>query len=65
MGMRVLSYIDELLLAPTTGRMRREEDCLSTCEPLGDLLEQMGIERHENKGVWGAGTTKIAHRGAM
>lgn len=52
MGMRVLYYIEDFLVRPTNGGMRREEDIFRACDRLGDLLEHLRIARNEGKGVW-------------
>lgn len=57
-GARVLSYIDDFLIAPSVGRVSTTEDDMMS-RKVGVMLEELGLARHKEKGVWGEGTTRI------
>ena len=65
MGMRVLPYIDDFLLAPVVGRASTCQDFLRASLDLEHILNEIGLERHTGKGVWGGGATRVKHLGVV
>lgn len=51
--MRILSYIDDFLVAPATGRASNASDCLDASREISRLMRTLGLARHEKKGVFG------------
>ena len=64
-GARVLPYIDDFLMAPSIGRASTAQDCRRVSKAVDSLMEQLGLERHNEKGVWDGGATRVAHLGVM
>lgn len=60
-GARVLPYIDDFLLLPSVGRVSTEGDSVKASREIREL----GLEMHEEKGVWGEGTTLVHHLGVI
>ena len=62
-GYRVLSYLDDFLLAPSVaGVVSSPHHCLLASHFVEDLLHRLGLLRHASKGNW-VGTTEIEHLG--
>lgn len=62
-GYRLLSYIDDFLLAPSVGRASTSEDCWRATGRIGRLMDELGVERHPDKGVWDGGARALDHLG--
>lgn len=50
-GARVLTYFDDFLLAPSVGRVTTEGDCVRASREIGELMVELGLEKHEEKGM--------------
>jgi Reverse transcriptase (RNA-dependent DNA polymerase) len=62
---RVLTYIDDFLVAPTcAGRVARLWDCHRATNEIETLLSRLGLTKHASKGEW-TGATRIEHLGAI
>jgi hypothetical protein len=60
-GYRVLTYLDDFLIAPTAlGVVSTAEDCKVSTKRIDQLLAELGLRRHQEKEGW-AGTTQIEH----
>lgn len=53
MGVRVLLYIDDILLTPSVGRAIKREDFVNISGRWVVLLEELGLERQESKDLLG------------
>lgn len=62
-GYRVLSYIDDFLVACAAGRVSTAGDCRKGSERIEELMGKLGLARHPTKGVWGEGSTLVEHLG--
>jgi Reverse transcriptase (RNA-dependent DNA polymerase) len=62
-GYRVLSYVDDYLICPSTGRASTKMDCLRASDRLDKLLLRYGLTRHLKKGVWSGGSQVLQHLG--
>lgn len=60
---RVLSYIDDFLVAPSVGRASTTEDCWKASSRIDGLMERLGLKRHQRKGFWGGGAQIVGHLG--
>lgn len=58
-GYRVLSYIDDFLVAPSVGRAASGADCCMARELIGGLMRDLGLARHPTKGVWNDDSTVV------
>jgi Reverse transcriptase (RNA-dependent DNA polymerase) len=65
LGYRVLSYVDDLAIAPSLGRAATAADCRKASRRLDELLRRYGLTRHPLKGVWGAGSQCLQYLGFM
>lgn len=64
--LRVLVWLDDYLIAPGDGsRPSLAEDCQRVSKCLDQLFEKLGLVRHQGKGVWGRGATKLEHLGLV
>lgn len=63
LGSRFLPYTNAFLLAPSIERASTERDFFRASREIRDLMEELGLERHEQKGVWGPGATVLDHLG--
>lgn len=65
MGLRFMAYLDDFLIAPSDyGTTATKEDCLSSALIIGNLLEDLGLRRHKDKGNWD-GSQVIEHLGVV
>jgi Reverse transcriptase (RNA-dependent DNA polymerase) len=62
-GYRVLSYVDDYLICPSTGRASTKMDCLRASARLYKLLLRYGLTRHPKKGVRCGGSQVLQHLG--
>lgn len=66
LGLRVLVWLDDYLLAPGDGsRPSTKEDCRRISSRLDKLFSTLGLLRHPDKGVWGEGETRLEHLGLL
>lgn len=62
-GYRVLSYIDDFLVAPSPhGTVATPADCVRARRRIDALMSALGLVRHPTKGEW-TGSTCIEHLG--
>lgn len=62
-GVRVLPYIDDFLIAAFEGKVRTDFDCEKISRVVSDLLLKLGLERHEEKSISGRGSAMLAYLG--
>lgn len=62
-GHRVLSYIDDLLVALRVGGNASEEDCEKASRRILDLVGKLGLKKHGKKGFLGRGCKVVDHLG--
>lgn len=65
MGLRVFPYIDDFLIAASAGRVSEEVNCWRVSMLMDGLLQELGLERHQTKGAWGGGRTRIKLLGVV
>ena len=62
---RVFAYLDDFLLAPSPyGTTSGPRDCAVAWERIAELMTQLGLQRHPEKGEW-TGATRVEHLGVL
>lgn len=60
---RVLDYIDDALVCPSSRRPSTSKDCRRATRTLLRLATRYGLRIHPTKGTLGAGSTRLVHLG--
>lgn len=60
---RVLSFVDDFALAPSSGRASTSALCVRASAKIDQLIVRYGLTRHPQKGFWGQGAQVITHLG--